>query len=130
MRDRTLRVVVRRERPHPGAQLRFTDVDGRRFQTFATDTEPGSWPGSRPGSAPMPGWRTASAAPGHRPGPVPLPAGRHQRDLAAPGPDRLRPDRLDQTTHLHGDLAVDAPKALRYRLLHVAARITRGQRRR
>ncbi len=35
-----------------------------------------------------------------------------------------------QTTHLHGDLAVGAPKALRYRLLHVAARITRGQRRR
>ena len=34
-----------------------------------------------------------------------------------------------QTTLLDGDLAVCEPKALRYRLLHVAARLTRGQRR-
>ncbi|TCN32115.1 DDE family transposase [Kribbella orskensis] len=33
-----------------------------------------------------------------------------------------------QTTLLTGDLAKAEPKALRYRLLHVAARITRGQR--
>src|SRR4051794_40296965 len=26
------RLIVRRERPHPGAQLTFTDVDGHRFQ--------------------------------------------------------------------------------------------------
>jgi hypothetical protein len=32
------RVVVRRERPHPGAQLRFTDIDGHRFTAFITDT--------------------------------------------------------------------------------------------
>ncbi|MGH3100080.1 MAG: IS1380 family transposase, partial [Thermoleophilia bacterium] len=31
------RVIVRRERPHPGAQLSFTDVDGHRFQCFITD---------------------------------------------------------------------------------------------
>lgn len=31
------RVVVRREDPHPGAQLTFTDVDGHRFQCFSTD---------------------------------------------------------------------------------------------
>ncbi len=31
-----------------------------------------------------------------------------------------------QTILLHGDLAVAEPKKLRYRLLHVAARITRG----
>ena len=30
---------------------------------------------------------------------------------------------------LHGDLAKAEPKTLRYRLLHVAARLTRGQRR-
>ena len=29
----------------------------------------------------------------------------------------------------HGDLAKAEPKTLRYRLLHVAARLTRGQRR-
>jgi hypothetical protein len=35
------RVNVRRERPHPGAQLRFTDVDGHRFTAFVTDTQGG-----------------------------------------------------------------------------------------
>jgi hypothetical protein len=33
------RVIVRRERPHPGAQLSFTDVDGHRFQAILTDQE-------------------------------------------------------------------------------------------
>lgn len=32
------RVIVRRERPHPGARLRFTDSDGHRFTAFITDT--------------------------------------------------------------------------------------------
>ncbi|MFN2638386.1 MAG: IS1380 family transposase, partial [Gemmatimonadaceae bacterium] len=31
------RMICRRERPHPGAQLRFTDVDGFRYQVFITD---------------------------------------------------------------------------------------------
>ena len=31
------RMIVRREIPHPGAQLSFTDIDGRRFQAFITD---------------------------------------------------------------------------------------------
>jgi len=31
------RAVARREEPHPGAQLTFTDVDGHRFQVFITD---------------------------------------------------------------------------------------------
>lgn len=34
-----MRVIVRRERPHPGAQLRFTDVDGYRLTAFATNTK-------------------------------------------------------------------------------------------
>lgn len=34
-------MIVRHERPHPGAQLRFTDADGWRFQAFATDTPAG-----------------------------------------------------------------------------------------
>ena len=34
--DRT-RMLVRREEPHPGAQLTFTDVDGYRYQVFITD---------------------------------------------------------------------------------------------
>lgn len=36
-----MRLVVRKERPHPGAQLRFTDLDGRRLTCFATNTKGG-----------------------------------------------------------------------------------------
>ena len=36
-----MRVIVRRERPHPGAQLRFDDVDGYRLTAFATNTATG-----------------------------------------------------------------------------------------
>jgi hypothetical protein len=36
-----MRVIVRKERPHPGAQLRFTDLDGHRFTAFATDAKRG-----------------------------------------------------------------------------------------
>jgi hypothetical protein len=33
------RVICRRERPHPGAQLTFTDHNGYRFQCFLTDQQ-------------------------------------------------------------------------------------------
>ncbi len=36
-----MRIIVRKERPHPGAQLRFTDIDGHRFTCFATGTNKG-----------------------------------------------------------------------------------------
>jgi len=36
-----MRVIVRKERPHPGAQLRFTDADGLRVTAFATNTARG-----------------------------------------------------------------------------------------
>lgn len=36
-----MRVIVRKERPHPGAQLRITDADGMRITAFATNTTPG-----------------------------------------------------------------------------------------
>ena len=32
------RTIARREDPHPGAQLTFTDIDGHRFQVFVTDS--------------------------------------------------------------------------------------------
>ena len=47
-----MRVIVRKERPHPGAQLRFTDIDGHRVTCFATDADPGS----------SPTWNCATAA--------------------------------------------------------------------
>jgi hypothetical protein len=36
-----MRVIVRKERPHPGAQLRFTDIGGHRVTCFATDAKRG-----------------------------------------------------------------------------------------
>jgi Transposase DDE domain group 1 len=33
-----MRLIVRKERPYPGAQLRFTDADGMRLTCFATNT--------------------------------------------------------------------------------------------
>jgi len=39
-----MRVICRKERPHPGAQLRLTDVDGMRLTAFATNTRTGQLP--------------------------------------------------------------------------------------
>jgi len=33
-----MRLIVRKERPHPGAQMRLTDADGLRLTAFATNT--------------------------------------------------------------------------------------------
>jgi hypothetical protein len=41
-----MRVIIRKERPHPGAQLRITDVDGHRITAFATNTRSGG-PGTQ-----------------------------------------------------------------------------------
>jgi hypothetical protein len=38
---RGMRVIVRKERPHPGAQLRLSDPDGHRYTAFATNTAAG-----------------------------------------------------------------------------------------
>jgi len=45
------RIIIRRERPHPGAQLRITDIDGWRLTAFATNTT---------------GWRLADLEVRHR----------------------------------------------------------------
>ncbi|NMA78415.1 MAG: IS1380 family transposase, partial [Actinomycetales bacterium] len=39
-----MRVIVRKERPHPGAQLRITDHEGMRVTAFATNTPRGQLP--------------------------------------------------------------------------------------
>jgi hypothetical protein len=39
-----MRIIVRKKRPHPGAQLRFTDIDGLRLTTFVTNTSRGQLP--------------------------------------------------------------------------------------
>ena len=118
------RLLCRRERPHPGAQLSFTDHDGHRFQVFLTD-------------------QTETD--------VALLERRHR--LRARAEDHIRNDKdtglenlpfrdfelnavwleLILIAHdligwpkalvLTGELARSEPKRLRYRLLHVAARL-------
>ncbi|MGH3421713.1 MAG: IS1380 family transposase, partial [Streptosporangiaceae bacterium] len=39
------RLILRKERPHPGAQLNFTDCDGHRITGFLTDTADAVVPG-------------------------------------------------------------------------------------
>ena len=39
-----MRVIVRKERPHPGAQLRITDHEGMRITAFATNAPRGQLP--------------------------------------------------------------------------------------
>jgi hypothetical protein len=43
------RLILRKERPHPGAQLTFTDVDGMRITAVLTDTPAGIVPGQAAG---------------------------------------------------------------------------------
>jgi hypothetical protein len=118
------RLIVRRERPHPGAQLSFTDQDGYRFQAILTD----------------------------QPDPDIAVLERRHRQRARVE-DRIRDDKdtglqkfpfrafalnevwleivmlahdliiWTQALLLDGELAQAEPKRLRYRLLHVAGRL-------
>jgi hypothetical protein len=118
------RLIVRRERPHPGTQLSFTDHDDHRFQAILTDQD---------------GRDIAALECRHR-----------QRARIE---DRIRDDKdtclaklpfkefalnevwleivllahdlivWTQALLLDGELASAEPKRLRYRLLHVAGRL-------
>jgi Transposase DDE domain group 1 len=118
------RLIVRRERPHPGAQLSFTDHDGYRFQAILTDQDERD---------------------------IAVLECRHRQ--RAHVEDRIRDDKdtglakfpfkefalnqvwleivllahdlivWTQALLLDGELAKAEPKQLRYRLLHVAARL-------
>jgi Transposase DDE domain group 1 len=118
------RLIVRRERPHPGAQLSFTDHDGYRFQAILTDQTDEN---------------------------IAVIECRHRQHAHVE--DRIRDDKdtglqkfpfkefklnevwleivmlahdlivWTQALLLTGDLANAEPKRLRYRLLHVAARL-------
>jgi hypothetical protein len=124
------RLIVRRERPHPGAQLSFTDHDGYRFQAILTDQ-------------PDPDIAVVEC--------------RHRQHAHVE--DRIRDDKdtglqkfpfkefalnevwleivmlahdllvWTQALLLTGDLASAEPKRLRYRLLHVAGRLAFSGRR-
>lgn len=130
-----MRVIVRRERPHPGAQLSlFEHRDGWRYQAFVTNTTAG---------------QLAFLEARHRAHARVEDRIRHAKDCGLGRfPSRefainqawlaltmLAADLVAWTRLLAlvGDAAVLAacePKALRYRLLHVPARLTRGGRQR
>ena len=124
------RLIVRRERPHPGAQLSFTDHDGYRFQAILTDqTDPD----------------------------IAVLERRHRQRARVE--DRIRDDKdtglakfpfkafalnevwleivmlahdlivWSQALVLEGELSKAEPKRLRYRLLHVGARLAFSGRR-
>ncbi len=129
------RLILHRERPHPGAQLRFTDVDGMRVTAFITDTAPGLVPGQLAGlelrhrqhARVEDRIREAKAA-----GLANLPC--HDFDSNAAWLEIiLAAADLVAWTQLIGftdtpELARCEIAAFRYRVLHVAARITRGAR--
>jgi hypothetical protein len=125
------RVIVRRERPHPGAQLdAFEEADGWRYTAFATDTPVGQL-------AALDARHRAHARVEDRircaksTGMDHFPSRAFAINSAWLTVVMLAVDLIAWTQHLllHGHLAKAEPKTLRYRLLHVAARLTRGQRR-
>ena len=127
------RFIVRREDPHPGAQLSLFDtIHGKRHQVTATDTPPGN------GTVQFLEARHRNHARvednircgkdtgfGRFPSRV-FAINAAWLELALAGIDLLS---WTKTLLLDGELAKAEPKKLRYRLLHTAARITRSGRR-
>lgn len=128
-----MRFIVRRERPHPGAQLDLFDtVEGFRHQLTATDS---------PATAGHLTWLDArhraharvedrircgkDSGFGRFPSRV-FAINAAWLELALAGIDLTA---WSQVLLLDGELAAAEPKKLRYRLLHTAARITGGGRR-
>ena len=128
------RVLVRRERPHPGAQLRFTDADGHRFTAFITDAKRGGPKGQHAdlevrhrSHARVEDRIRCGKATGLRNLPCKGYAmNKVWLELALAAADLLS---WMQKLCLTGDLARCEPAALRYRLMHVAARLVRTGRR-
>lgn len=58
-----MRVTVRKERPHPGVQLRITDHKGMRITAFATNAPRGQLPVLELRHAAARAARTGSATP-------------------------------------------------------------------
>ena len=122
------RVICRRERPHPGAQLSFTDADGHRFQVLLTNQagDPVALEVRHRARAGVEDAIRAAKATGLRNFPF--------REFAANAvwlelvllAQELQ--FLAQSLLLTGALSRCEPKRLRYRLLHVAGRITRSGR--
>jgi hypothetical protein len=129
------RLILRKERPHPGAQLRFTDADGLRVTAFITDTATGVIAGQLAGlelrhrqHARVEDRIREAKATGLRN----LPCHRAEANAAwleiiLAATDLVAWSKLIGFAE-HPDLATCEIDTFRYRVLHVAARITRGAR--
>lgn len=124
-----IRMIARREDPHPGAQLTFTDIDGHRFQICVTDltdsnvaylealyrgrgrAERRISDAKDTGLANLPSWSFA--------------INQAWLELTLIAQDLLAWSRL---LTLEGDLARAEPKRLRYCLLHTAGQIVNSGR--
>jgi len=127
-----MRIIARRERPHPGAQLDLIEErDGWRYTCFATDTGVGqhAWLDTRHRSHARVEDRIRC---GKDTGLGRFPSKKFAINAAwlACTLTAIDLTAWAQTIllHDHPDLARAEPKTLRYRLLHVAARLVRGSR--
>ena len=124
------RLICRRERPHPGAQLTFTDLDGHRFQCLITDQDSQDIAAleatHRQHAEVEDRVKTLKATgAGH------LPFQSFQANAAWFELALLAHDIMTwtQLLTLDGEHKIAEPKRLRYRILHVAGQITRHARR-
>jgi len=127
-----MRVIVRRERPHPGAQLSlFEERDGNRYQAFATNTATGQLAfleaRHRAHARVEDRIRHAKNAGLGR-----FPSREYAINTAWVHVVAIAADLIAwlRLLALTGDLSKAEPKALRYKVLHVPARLTHGGRRR
>ncbi len=128
-----MRIIARRERPHPGAQLDLIEeADGWRYTCFATDTAAGqhAWLDARHRCHARVQDRIRC---GKDTGLGRFPSKLFAINAAWLACALIAIDLLawTQTMLLHDQpaLARAEPKTLRYRLLHTAARLVRGGRR-
>lgn len=124
------RLIVRRERPHPGAQFQVFDAHGYRHTAFITDQ-----PGDDIAALELRHRRRAKVEDEIRTGKetgmrnLPFAAFEHNQvwlELSLIAQELLA---WARALCLEGELAVAEPKRLRQRLLHVAARVVRSGRR-
>jgi Transposase DDE domain group 1 len=124
------RLICRRERPHPGAQLSFTDDNGHRFQCFITDQQD-------PDIAALEALHRQHAEVEDRvktlkaTGASRLPFHSFKANAAWFELTLLSHDIMvwTQLLALDGEHKITEPKRLRYRILHVAGQLTRHARR-
>ena len=119
------RVIVRREIPHPGAQLTFTDHDGHRFAAILTDqsdTDIAYLEARHRGHARV----EDRIRTGKDTGMAKLPFQDFTMNEVWLEISLIAQDLLAHTKALclDGELAACEPKRLRYRLLHVAGRLS------